>query len=579
MKRHSISLALALCLFGSTAEAGFIDAFKKGWGNSPIGQASDIGSLGANFSNITSPQSIDGTYYGGSIEFKVDANSAVFQPWADFKEPSVKATCGSFTLDGGFIDLLGLEDIAEQLGNASGAIVYGLFIALVNSMPSIEHVFSGIKRMIQQIQGLLANACNIGQGLGNKALSTVKVRPGWGMQGAIDNAQAILNKSADKVEEAIKDGLDKVTSPGLEKDQKKKEAEKMFGSIFKLYDYTPLIATTIANQWQLSTKEFHNFQQGEVRGTDVSEIMYLFAVNIFGIPETMSPDFYRFLDGNDGQGKNIPEWIAKGELKGKDKETEALKNLLAKEGRAEAKGETTKANSNADLFKSAYSGQPAKSPEQLINELLKGGKGGQIELYSTKILFGMAKAHTEVLTFMATMNFDEKVKLKWKGLVNESQEVIKCRKNNKSGKCASGSINLIVPGAMDMLNTIVTLEGMAKNTDYDPQQRAEFTNQAADLEYILAKSNAYYCAQYFLANLQAQKTEGVALVTGKGSMTTQEMTRTISILEKYLKGLYDDLMGKTKKLHEFKTPFEAADKAMKEMRNKASSAKAKTKGQ
>ncbi|CAM3324234.1 hypothetical protein [Helicobacter labetoulli] len=172
--------------------------------------------------------------------------------------------------------------------------------------------------------------------------------------------------------------------------------------------------------------------------------MYLFAVNIFGIPETMSPDFYRFLDGNDAQGKNIPEWIAKGELKGKDKETEALKNLLAKEGRAEAKGETTKANSNADLFKSAYSGQPAKSPEQLINELLKGGKGGQIELYSTKILFGMAKAHTEVLTFMATMNFDEKVKLKWKGLVNESQEVIKCRKNNKSGKCASGSINLIV---------------------------------------------------------------------------------------------------------------------------------------
>ncbi len=274
MKRHSISLALALCLFGSTAEAGFIDAFKKGWGNSPIGQASDIGSLGANFSNITSPQSIDGTYYGGSIEFKVDANSAVFQPWADFKEPSVKA--------------------------------------LVNSMPSIEHVFSGIKRMIQQIQGLLANACNIGQGLGNKALSTVKVRPGWGMQGAIDNAQAILNKSADKVEQTIKDGLDKATSSGLEKDQKKKEAEKMFGSIFKLYDYTPLIATTVANQWQLSTKEFHNFQQGEVRGTDVSEIMYLFAVNIFGIPETMSPDFYRFLDGNDAQGKNIPEWIAKG---------------------------------------------------------------------------------------------------------------------------------------------------------------------------------------------------------------------------------------------------------------------------
>jgi hypothetical protein len=100
---------------------------------------------------------------GIKIKFKQSQNSHV--PWVKIGTPGYSVGCNGISIEGGFLALLGLDDIEKQLKDAGAAFAWGILIGLAYSLPAISTVFQQIQKWARQIQALLQNACNIGQNL------------------------------------------------------------------------------------------------------------------------------------------------------------------------------------------------------------------------------------------------------------------------------------------------------------------------------------------------------------------------------------------------------------------------------
>lgn len=104
-------------------------------------------------------------YSGGGIKIKFKGASNAYTPWIKGSVPSVSVGCNGISISGGFISLLGLSDIEDQLQDAGAAFAWGILIGLAYSLPAISNVFQQIQKWARAIQSLLQNACSIGQNL------------------------------------------------------------------------------------------------------------------------------------------------------------------------------------------------------------------------------------------------------------------------------------------------------------------------------------------------------------------------------------------------------------------------------
>jgi hypothetical protein len=115
-------------------------------------------------------------YTGGGIKIKFKSSSTGYSPWVKGTMANYNVGCNGMSIEGGFLALLGLDDIERQLQDAGAAFAWGILIGLAYSLPAISNVFQQIQKWARQIQGLLQNACQIGQNLakGSTAATTIK---------------------------------------------------------------------------------------------------------------------------------------------------------------------------------------------------------------------------------------------------------------------------------------------------------------------------------------------------------------------------------------------------------------------
>lgn len=102
---------------------------------------------------------------GGGIKIKFKQGSTNFTPWVKGSMPSYSIGCNGISISGGFVGLLGLNDIENQLKDAGAAFAWGILTGLAYSLPVIGDVFAKIQKWARTIQRLLQNACSIGQNL------------------------------------------------------------------------------------------------------------------------------------------------------------------------------------------------------------------------------------------------------------------------------------------------------------------------------------------------------------------------------------------------------------------------------
>jgi hypothetical protein len=136
---------------------------------------------------------------GGGIKIKFKTSSNTYTPWVKGTMPNYSIGCNGISLSGGFIGLLGLSDIEEQLKDSGAAFAWGILSGLAYSVPVISDIFAKIQRYARTLQQLIQNACSIGQNLARNSPAKSKI------DAALHDS--VIKKGFDKVNEFM-DSMD-----------------------------------------------------------------------------------------------------------------------------------------------------------------------------------------------------------------------------------------------------------------------------------------------------------------------------------------------------------------------------------
>jgi len=152
-------------------------------------------SVSTSFGKWDSPRTGSRYFYGGSYAFAFK-HSGIYQPFFQGEPPSAKIGCNAFSLSGGFIALLGIDEIKVMLKNAGATLAWGLMMGLQYSMPALARVFATLRKWAREIQAILQNACNLGKVLMKNHPALKGIR------------ETISNSYVGKADEWMKDNLE-----------------------------------------------------------------------------------------------------------------------------------------------------------------------------------------------------------------------------------------------------------------------------------------------------------------------------------------------------------------------------------
>ena len=127
-----------------------------------LGDVLDGNSVSTSFGNWKSPVTGSRYFYGGSYTFAF-SHPGRYQLFVQGEMPGAKIGCNGFSLSGGFIALLGIDEIKVMLKNAGATLAWGLMMGLQYTMPALFNVFATLRKWAREIQTILENACNLGR--------------------------------------------------------------------------------------------------------------------------------------------------------------------------------------------------------------------------------------------------------------------------------------------------------------------------------------------------------------------------------------------------------------------------------
>ena len=158
-KKKALSVALSSLLFAQPLLAISSDDLKK----TVMSNTTASGKYHSNGVNY---------YSGGSLVFRFK-NEVPYRPIFAYRPPTLKAGCNGLSLDMGFMSIMDLDEISKQLEQAGTSLMWGILAGIMYSLPTVGEIFKFIQDIVQKIQYLLQNACNIGKQWGKQAASGV----------------------------------------------------------------------------------------------------------------------------------------------------------------------------------------------------------------------------------------------------------------------------------------------------------------------------------------------------------------------------------------------------------------------
>jgi len=155
-------------------------------------------------------------FYGGNIEIRFKNPGTTYPLWFNAQPPEYQVGCNGLSIKGGFLSLLGLNDIKDQLSNAGSQFAWGIMVGLVYSMPGISDVFMKLQKWARTIQNLLQNSCKIGMSISRNS------KMGKAAKEVFDNINDSfedLKDATGNIDAAFKE-IDKFVDEKLGKDKK-----------------------------------------------------------------------------------------------------------------------------------------------------------------------------------------------------------------------------------------------------------------------------------------------------------------------------------------------------------------------
>lgn len=123
------------------------------------------------------------------------------------------AGCGGLSIKGMFMQLAGLDRLAEMLKNAGTSLAWGVVVGLVYSLPGVFKAFDFLNAWAKKIQQLLANACASGYAIGRSLAAAAGFNGPEDVLNALNGtklgqAKDKFTNALDNFESTIKDWLE-----------------------------------------------------------------------------------------------------------------------------------------------------------------------------------------------------------------------------------------------------------------------------------------------------------------------------------------------------------------------------------
>jgi len=166
--------------------------------------AVNVSEVSTNFGTWDSPRTGSRYFYGGSYTFAFKGIGR-YQPFFQGEAPKLEKGCNGLSLRGGFVALLGIDEIKFLLKNAGATLAWGLMMGLEYSMPALSSVFNKLRAFAREVQKLLANACNLGK------LLTKNTETGKKAQKALDGSIGKMTSQIDDLFSKLNNGLEGTT--------------------------------------------------------------------------------------------------------------------------------------------------------------------------------------------------------------------------------------------------------------------------------------------------------------------------------------------------------------------------------
>lgn len=610
MRHHkAISLILSACLLGNSIlfSNSFTDSLVKGF----TSKYDDIfGGKGfGNFTEFSKESNADGNSYynfpSGSYRFKDSTTSA---PWVDFQPPTLEAGCNGLSFNLGFASLVDFDDIASDIGNAAGAIVYGILIALINSMPTINQILNQIKSTVQYIQNLLRNACNFSQTATQNMFNNLKQKArerkasgnteSIGITDYLLTSQDYLDSATSKIQGSLNDIKKKInktltgsggTAGGGEKNQISEEFIKASIPIFRISLLPSIISKDKSVvKMDLNDKKLYKLQEIEIEADNTSTFdfsskknQYLLLVALIGDRDGMSNDELNLLK-NDGGSEGQAGLDAIMELIQNGKISNSYSNFLNRY--AETKYKQQK---QGDTGTPEYNTNPVMvggtNRTTLFNVILNGDQSQTLRISNRWIALAKVTAknkqtYTMLRTLEATKASDSDVRIRWEGLVKESAKAIYCtiqKTNNASnGKlaelvlsankvnttptCGDSDYALIAPNWTKFINEMILMDINSQNYQNVINIKNNDETRIKSLSRILAMQNALSYADFLMDSLRntlEQDTKSPEINKNGES----ELDILNKIIDDFKLKIQKEFQEKIKELNEIKTLLESTN--------------------
>lgn len=430
--------------------------------------------------------------YGGSIVYKFNNNyKGNNSPLFDFQTPGIKAGCNGVSITGGFLQVLGIDGLTEQLRNGSTAVLYGVVIGLIYSTPAINQALDQIRQVANWLQKFNQDACNIGRTIGESmakrsGAEEMNEKVNGFFAGMIAEGSSMVNDLLGDVNkhtpDTVKAEIKKIFETNNE-DTKQETAEvntKAFNHYFEKVGLAGLILKDNLIPYSGGSK---NIQEVTLENNNDSEKLYSVLFYLFG-DASFDAETISYIQN---ESTCMTELISLGRLNNAAcKEKHAAKIAVAisdpsKKIPAPPK-HTITMNSTLGV-------------EEKINILLYGNKSGtqsastQLEVPKISVLAGRLRTYggtnyKELLTFSKTNGTDT---IPWEGVMKMSSDFVDCALNYKRGTTTTCNDFPMAFGKFSYyLNILKDFEAKLEN-----QYGATYA-KSASIQYrqILAKYNA-----------------------------------------------------------------------------------------